>query len=226
MRPHRVSVALVAATSVLLGSVSPALAQSATSESSAANSSASNSSGTDSSAKDSSGTDSSGAGSNEADSSAADSSAADSSAGKSSFGQSSVGQTSTAGLSEECAAAVKQARLDHEQAVANGDAGSSFMGPQELAFGLINGYGSSGMPEVPDCIADEAEEREDAKWDELPEELQSFRGNETSETILAVLSGIVTTAGVLVQAAIGMARISPEFRAQVKDVFAQFGIKV
>ena len=60
-----------------------------------------------------------------------------------------VGHTSTKDLSPECADEVNQARKDHEAAVADGTAGSSFMGPQELANGVLNGYGSSGMPEEP-----------------------------------------------------------------------------
>ena len=66
-----------------------------------------------------------------------------------------VGHTSTKDLSQECADQVNQARKDHEAAVADGTAGSSFMGPQELANGVLNGYGSSGMPDTPDCVEEE-----------------------------------------------------------------------
>ncbi|MDO5031414.1 hypothetical protein [Corynebacterium sp.] len=120
-----------------------------------------------------------------------------------------VGKIDTSDLSEECKAEVKQAEKDHEEAVANGTAGSSFMGPQELIFGILDGYGSSGMPKVPDCVDADKKAALEKKWDEMPDWLQSARPNETVDEVFAWIGGFLGLLAAGLQATIIMAKIDP-----------------
>src|SRR5699024_11461420 len=106
---------------------------------------------------------------------------------------SSFGHINGDGYSAECQEAIEQARKDHEEGIENGTIpGSSFMGPQELAFSVLNGYGSSGMPKAPDCIAEEDEQKEDERWEQVTDFATSMRGNDTTDLILAVVGAIVS----------------------------------
>lgn len=120
-----------------------------------------------------------------------------------------VGHTSTKDLSQECADQVNQARKDHEAAVADGTAGSSFMGPQELANGVLNGYGSSGMPEVPDCVEEEKEAELQKEWDEMPEFVQSARPTEKSKEIYAWVGGALALLSVGIRVLVVAAEFDP-----------------
>ncbi|MFH0410885.1 hypothetical protein ACG98H_02070 [Corynebacterium sp. L4756] len=136
---------------------------------------------------------------------------------------SSGGYTNTEGFTEECKEAVEQEREEHEQAVEDGTAGSSFMGPQELAFGIANGYGSSGMPDDPDCIEEEEERAEDEQWEQVPDSLQSMRGNDTTDLIFAVVGGILAVGASVTQAATILAAFSPDVRDQIRTALEQAG---
>ena len=120
-----------------------------------------------------------------------------------------VGHTSTKDLSQECADQVNQARKDHEAAVADGTAGSSFMGPQELANGVLNGYGSSGMPDTPDCVAEEKEAKLQKDWDEMPEFVQSARPTEKSKEIYAWVGGALALLSVGIRVLVVAAEFDP-----------------
>ncbi|MDY3127623.1 MAG: hypothetical protein SOW59_05770 [Corynebacterium sp.] len=174
MRKARLALGLVAVTSIATSLVNPVAASAQSVDSGSSTSSASST------------------GSSSADSSqpSAEEGSAGSSGSSSGAGTplSSVGHTSTENLSDECAAEVIAARKQHEENIAKGQAGSSFMGPQELALGIVNGYGSSGMPKEPDCIDAEKKAAEDARWEKMPAALQSMRGNETTQLIFEVLS--------------------------------------
>ncbi|WP_408931192.1 hypothetical protein ACKFRM_07315 [Corynebacterium sp. YSMAA1_1_D6] len=134
-----------------------------------------------------------------------------------------VGHPNTSELSPECKAQVDQARKEHEQAVADGTAGSSFMGPEELALGVLNGYGSSGMPAVPDCIDAEKEAKLQKEWDEMPEWVQSARPTETSREIGAWLAGIASLLGVSVNVMALAVQFNPQFRNQLAATLRSMG---
>lgn len=134
-----------------------------------------------------------------------------------------VGHVNTSELSPECKAQVDQARKDHEQAVADGTAGSSFMGPEELALGVLNGYGSSGMPAVPDCIDAEKEAKLQKEWDEMPEWVQSARPTETSREVGAWLAGIASLLGVSVNVMALAVQFNPQFRNQLAATLRSMG---
>ena len=116
-------------------------------------------------------------------------------------------ETTKPALSEECQAEVDAAKEAHKKAVKDGTAGSSFMGPQELALGIVNGYGSSGMPDQPDCVekekADKPVELPDwLKWAELsPEGKEAFAW---INLILSMIGGLIGLASTLV-------KVNPEF---------------
>ena len=138
---------------------------------------------------------------------------------------SSGGHIDASNYSEECQQAVEDAREEHEQAVEDGTAGSSFM-VQELAFGIANGYGSSGMPQEPDCIEDEQEDAEDKRWETVPDSLKSMRGNDTTDMIFAVVGAILAVGGSLTQAAGILAAVSPEAREQIGGMLEQAGFRL
>ena len=139
---------------------------------------------------------------------------------------SSGGHINADGYSDECKEAVEKAREEHEEAVEDGTVGSSFMGPQELACGIANGYGSSGMPEEPNCIEEEDEQAADERWETVPDSLKSMRGNETTDMIFAVVGAILAVGGSLTQAATILAAFSPEARDQIASVLQQFGFRL
>ena len=134
-----------------------------------------------------------------------------------------VGHVNTSELSPECKAQVDQARKEHEQAVADGTAGSSFMGPEELALGVLNGYGSSGMPAVPDCIDAEKEAKLQKEWDEMPEWVQSARPTETSKEVGAWLAGIASLLGVGINVMALAVQFNPQFRNQLAATLRSMG---
>lgn len=144
---------------------------------------------------------------------------------KPSTGQSSsVGHIDGAGYSDECQEAIAQAREDHEQGIEDGTIpGSSFMGPQELGYSIVNGYGSSGMPEAPECIEEEDQQAEDENWEKVPDWLQSMRGNDTTELVFAVVGAILAIGASATQAATIAATFSPEIRNQIAQALKQFG---
>ena len=57
-------------------------------------------------------------------------------------------------LSAECQAEVDNAKAEHLKKIESGELGSSARTPQELMQGLASGYGSSGLPKEPDCVAE------------------------------------------------------------------------
>ncbi len=177
MRARRLSVALVAATSTTLALVTP-VAGAQSSESQGSSSAQSQDSGPSEDTAN---------------------------GGKETDGE---GQEGTKpALSEECQAKVDAAKEAHKKAVKDGTAGSSFMGPQELALGIVNGYGSSGMPDQPDCVekekADKPVELPDwLKWAELsPEGKEAFAW---INLILSIIGGLIGLASTLV-------KVNPEF---------------
>ena len=184
MRARRLSVALVAATSTTLALVTP-VAGAESSESQGSSSAQPQDSG---SSEDTAN------GGKETD-------------GEGQEGTTDGPETTKPALSEECQAEVDAAKEAHKKAVKDGTAGSSFMGPQELALGIVNGYGSSGMPDQPDCVekekADKPVELPDwLKWAELsPEGKEAFAW---INLILSIIGGLIGLASTLV-------KVNPEF---------------
>lgn len=138
---------------------------------------------------------------------------------------SSGGHISGEGYSPECQAAIEKAKEEHEADVEAGTVGSSFMGPQELAFGILNGYGSSGMPTPPECIEEE-EAKADERWEKVPDFAKSMRGDDTTDMIFAVIGAILAVGGSLTQAAGIVATFSPEARAQIAGFLKNMGFKL
>ena len=120
-----------------------------------------------------------------------------------------VGRIDTSDLSEECANQVRKAQEEHEKAVTDGTAGSSFMGPQELGLGILNGYGSSGMPAEPDCVQAEKDAALEKEWDEMPDWVQSARPNDTAEEVFAWIGGAVALLSVGINLLAAVAQSNP-----------------
>lgn len=135
---------------------------------------------------------------------------------------------SAAELSPACQEQVDKAIADHK---AKG--GSSFMGPGEMAQGMSSGYGSSGMPDYPDCYYAETDKKDPdnsdddkdlADWNKrLPANMQSSDG-----VINAVsIGGVVFTAlAALIQAAATIAKVSPDFRNMLRKAAKDAGLKL
>ena len=83
------------------------------------------------------------------------------------------------------------------------------MGPQELANGVLNGYGSSGMPDTPDCVEEEKEAKLQKDWDEMPEFVQSARPTEKSKEIYAWVGGALALLSVGIRVLVVAAEFDP-----------------
>ena len=83
------------------------------------------------------------------------------------------------------------------------------MGPQELANGVLNGYGSSGMPDTPDCVEEEKEAELQKEWDEMPEFVQSARPTEKSKEIYAWVGGALALLSVGIRVLVVAAEFDP-----------------
>lgn len=126
-------------------------------------------------------------------------------------------------LSPECQAEVDAAVAEHKQAAANG--GSSFVGPQELIDGMSSGYGSSGMPDNPECVKTEKEKKIQADWDKMPEWVQSARPNETADEVFSWIGVIMATLAGLMQVAVMAAKFNPALLDPVRDALRAANIK-
>lgn len=139
-----------------------------------------------------------------------------------------VGHPNTSGLSPECVEEVRKAREEHEAAVADGTAGSSFMGPKELANGILNGYGSSGMPKLPDCVQAEKKATEeidkDKAWDKLPDWAQSARPGEKANEVFSWISVSLSVLSAVIGALVVLAESNPAIRASMQDFLNSKGI--
>ncbi|WP_286955231.1 MULTISPECIES: hypothetical protein [Corynebacterium] len=125
-----------------------------------------------------------------------------------------------------CPQEVEDAKAAHQAAVENGTAGSSFMGPKELMLGLANGYGSSGMPTPPDCVAEHEKEVENQKWDEMPDFVQFLRpGTATAEGI-AWAGAILGLGAAAVQGLALIAKSDPSILEPLRAALKQAGIQL
>ncbi|WP_293822192.1 hypothetical protein [uncultured Corynebacterium sp.] len=126
-------------------------------------------------------------------------------------------------ISAECQAEVDKAKEEHLKKVESGELGSSARTPQELIQGLTNGYGSSGMPEEPDCVAKEAEQHQIEALKRLP-----IWGSSTPEKFLEVM-GWVTVAtslvAALLQALAMVAKVNPAVLEPMKNALKQLGVR-
>ena len=133
-------------------------------------------------------------------------------------------------LSAECQAQVDKAKQAHKDAFENGTAGSSFMGPQELLKGIFNGYGSSGMPKTPDCVAAEQnaadKAKEEEKWSKMPEWAQSARPSEETKEVFSWISVALTGVAAVVQALAMVAKSNPALLEPVKEMLRNAGVNV
>lgn len=196
MRSRRFSVALVAATSVALGLVSPVAAQAAEDQSSDTSQSSSSSDSTEGSSS---------------------SNAASADTKKPEAASPSKADTNT--VDAACRAEIDRLKQEHKEAAENGTAGSSFMGPQELALGIINGYGSSGMPETPACAINE----DGTTKVELPEWAKSAEMTDEAKEAFAWINMLVGVAGVLVQLVSMLAAINPAFLQDIVNAARNAG---
>lgn len=129
------------------------------------------------------------------------------------------------GLSAECQAEVDQAKADHAAQAEAG--GSSFMGPQELLMGAVNGYGSSGMPETPECAQPETEEeREEQALSQLPDWAQSAVPSPEAREAFAWIGAILGLVGGAAQLLTIVASINPAVLDPIRSALKAAGIKL
>ena len=126
-------------------------------------------------------------------------------------------------LSAECQAEVDNAKEEHLKKIKNGELGSSARTPQELMQGLANGYGSSGMPKEPDCVAQEAEAHQIEALKRLP-----IWGSSSPEKFLEVMSWVTVAASLvaaLLQALTMVAKVNPAVLEPMKNALKQLGVR-
>lgn len=152
-------------------------------------------------------------------SAAAPTSAAPTSASQTSTPASTTAKPGT--LSPECKAEVEAARKAHEQAVADGTAGSSFMGPFELGKGIINGYGSSGMPDTPQCVIDSDPANKPA---EFPDWAKSAEMTPEAEEVFAWINLVLSIGAGFIQLALILAKLNPSFLDALRPPLEAMGI--
>lgn len=226
MRSRRLCVALAAVTSVTLGLTSPVAAQAATSDAAAATTAPAGNTaatGTTSNKATATATNNPNGSSGSSDSGSKDDSSqmsSDTAQGLSS-GENAKKPTAQSKISKECQAEIDKAAADHKAAVKDGTAGSSFMGPGELAQGVLAGYGSSGLPKKPQCQIDaEANSKPQnpswAKWNEVSPEV---------EEVFQWISATLAVAGGLLQFVIVLAKIDPSFLNPLKDALTKANIR-
>lgn len=133
-------------------------------------------------------------------------------------------------LSAECQAQVDNAEQAHKDAVENGTAGSSFMGPQELLNGLSSGYGLNGTPDKPDCVAAEkdaaAKAKEEENWSKMPQWAQSARPSEETKEVFSWVSIALAGVAAVTQALAMVAKANPAILEPVKEMLRNAGINV
>ena len=126
-------------------------------------------------------------------------------------------------ISAECQAEVDNAKEEHLKKIKNGELGSSARTPQELMQGLANGYGSSGMPNEPDCVAEEAEAQQIEALKRLP-----IWGSSSPEKFLEVMSWVTVAASLvaaLLQAFTMVAKVNPAVLEPMKNALKQLGVR-
>ena len=126
-------------------------------------------------------------------------------------------------LSAECQAEVDKDKEEHLKKIKSGELGSSARTPQELMQGLANGYGSSGMPKEPDCVAKEAEQHQIEALERLP-----IWGSSTPEKFLEVMSWVTVAASLvaaLLQAFNMVATVNPAVLEPMKNALKQLGVR-
>ena len=124
-----------------------------------------------------------------------------------------------------CQAQVEEAKGIHEAKIAAGTAGSSLVGPQELLQGLGQGYGSSGMPEVPDCVRQAAEDEEQKEWDEMPDWLQWLRPGGSAAEAISWAGVILGLGAALVQGLVIISKVDPSVLEPVRNALKQLGFQ-
>lgn len=135
-------------------------------------------------------------------------------------------QAEEGGLTESCQQEVEDAKAAHQAAVDDGTAGSSFMGPKELMLGLANGYGSSGMPTPPDCVAEHEKEVENQKWDEMPDFVQFLRPGTPIAEGIAWAGAILGLGAAAVQGLALIAKSDPSILEPLRAALKQAGIQL
>ena len=126
-------------------------------------------------------------------------------------------------ISAECQAEVDKAKEEHLKKIENGELGSSAHTPQELIQGLTNGYGSSGMPKEPDCVAQEAKQRQIEALERPP-----IWGSSTPEKFLEVMSWVTVATSLvaaLLQALTMVAKVNPAVLEPMKNALTQLGVR-
>ena len=89
--------------------------------------------------------------------------------------------------------------------------------------GIANGYGSSGMPKEPDCVGQEAEQRQIEALERLP-----IWGSSTPEKFLEVMSWVTVAASLvaaLLQAFNMVATVNPAVLEPMKNALKQLGVR-
>ncbi|KAA8725402.1 hypothetical protein [Corynebacterium phocae] len=127
---------------------------------------------------------------------------------------------------EKCQEEVDKAYADHKKAVDDGTAGSSFIGPKELVFGAISGYGSSGMPKLPDCAKAKPGETKPKTPVKFPEWAKSAESSPEMEEAFEWLSFMAILVGGLIQALAVVAKFNPGILSPIRDALAGAGIKL
>lgn len=126
-------------------------------------------------------------------------------------------------LSAGCQEEVDKAKEEHEKAVAEGTVGSSLIGPEELVQGLGNGYGSSGMPEVPECVEEEQTEED---WKDMPEWMMSLKPGAPAAEIISIVSTVVGLGAAVIQGLVIVAQVNPAVLEPVRAALKQAGFNI
>ena len=126
-------------------------------------------------------------------------------------------------LSPECQAEVDRLIAEHKKKVEDGTAGSSMIGPVELGYGIINGYGSSGMPDKPECALakDEAEETSEPQ---LPDWAKSSELSPEGKEAFAWIHLIIGIATGVIQLAVVLATVNPSMLDALRNGLRAVGI--
>lgn len=133
-------------------------------------------------------------------------------------------------LSEECKAQVDAAVEKHKKNIQDGNGGSSIMLPQEFLNGLVNGYGSSGMPEQPDCVADELDEQQRKEIVDLmerwtPEFIWASSTPDETYDVLRIVWAVLGAVGVLINVYAGVAAAYPPALKPLEDFLRSVGFE-
>ena len=126
------------------------------------------------------------------------------------------------GLSAECKAQVEAAKQEHLKNIEEGKGGVNLSNPNKFLEGLLNGYGTAGMPKQPDCVTKEAQQQQ------LDSLTKLGSSEETAEKFLKVSQWTAVIAGAVaavLQTYAAIAKFNPAVLEPLKAALDRLGIK-